>query len=95
MAFSDAINLGARDPREIVGNLINTGMGFVGIIVVIIVIWAGFKWMTSGGKDEKVTDAKKTLINLVVGLVIMLSAYSIINFVIKALTNATGVGSIE
>lgn len=90
MAWTDTINLGARDPREIVGSLINSGLGFVGVIAVIIVIWAGFKWMTSGGRDDKVTDAKKTLINLVIGLVIMFTAYSVINFVIKSISNATG-----
>lgn len=93
MAWTDNINLGSRDPREIVGELISTGLGFVGIIAVVIVLWAGFKWMTSGGKEEKVTDAKKTLVSLIIGLAIMLTAYSLINFVIKALTDATGATS--
>lgn len=90
MAWSDNVNLGAADPRVIVSNLIGQGLGYLGIIVVVIVLWAGFKWMTSGGNEEKVTDAKKTLVSLVIGLAIMLSAYSIVTFVIKALTNATG-----
>lgn len=90
MAWSDNLNLGSADPRLIAGSLINSALGYLGIIVVLIVLWAGFKWMTSGGKDEKVADAKKTLINLVIGLTIMLTAYSIINFAIKAITDATG-----
>ena len=90
MAWTDNLNLGSTDPRLIAGNLINTAMGFVGIVVVVIVLWAGFKWMTSGGKDEKVADAKKTLVSLFIGLAIMLSAYSIINFAIKVITDATG-----
>ncbi|MBP7992742.1 MAG: hypothetical protein KAZ30_03775 [Candidatus Magasanikbacteria bacterium] len=90
MAWSDTLNLGSADPRVIAGNLINSGLGYLGIIVVVIVLWAGFKWMTSGGKEEKVTDAKKTLVSLVIGLAIMLTALSAVNFIIKAITNATG-----
>lgn len=90
MSWTSSIKLGSADPREIVGNLINSGLGYLGIIVVVIVLWAGFKWMTSGGKDEKVADARKTLINLIIGLVIILSAWSIVNFVIKAVSGATG-----
>lgn len=85
------INLGSDDPREIAGRLITIFLSFVGIIVVFIVIWAGFKYMTSGGKEEKVTDAKKTLANLLIGLVIMFSAYGIVRFVMSALSEAGGV----
>lgn len=91
MSWTSNLKLGTTDPREIVGNLISSGLGYLGIIVVVIVLWAGFKWMTSGGKEEKVTDARKTLINLIIGLVIILSAWSIVNFVIKALSDAGGV----
>ncbi|OGH64528.1 MAG: hypothetical protein A2821_04755 [Candidatus Magasanikbacteria bacterium RIFCSPHIGHO2_01_FULL_41_23] len=89
MSWTSSINLGTADPRVIVGNLINSGLGYLGIIVVIIVLWAGFKWMTSGGKDDEVKSARKILINLAIGLVIILSAYSIVNFVIDAVSKAT------
>lgn len=90
MAWSDNLNLGSTDPRLIVSNLIGSAMGYLGIIVVVIVLWAGFKWMVSGGDDAKVADAKKTLVSLIIGLTIILSSYSIINFVIKSVTSATG-----
>lgn len=91
MAWSDNLNLGSLDPRLIAGNLIGTFISYLGIIVVLIVIWAGFKWMVSGGKEEKVKDAKMTLINMILGLAVILSAYSIVNFVIKSISNANGV----
>lgn len=90
MSWTSSIKLGSADPREIGARLINSGLGYLGIIVVVIVLWAGFKWMTSGGKDEKVTDAKKILINLIIGLVIILTAWSAVNFVIRAVSGATG-----
>lgn len=81
-------NLSALDPRIIVGRLIQSGLGLLGVVVVVIVMWAGYKWMVSGGKEEKVADARKTIINLIIGLAIMLSAYSIVNFIIDAVTEA-------
>lgn len=91
MAWSDNLNLGSADPRLIAGNLIGTFVSYLGILVVLIVIWAGFKWMVSGGKEEKVKDAKMTLVNLIFGLLVILSAYSIVNFAIKSISEANGV----
>ncbi len=81
-------DLSALDPRIIVGRLIQSGFSLLGIVVVVIVMWGGYKWMVSGGKEEKVADARRTLINLIIGLVIMLGAYSIVNFIINAVTEA-------
>lgn len=89
MDWTSKLNLGSADPRVIGARLIESGLSYLGIIVVIIVLWAGFKWMTSGGKDEKVADARRTLINLFIGLLIILSAYSIVNFVISAISKAS------
>lgn len=91
MNWADKIHLGTADPRVIAGNLIGTFISYLGIFVVIIVMWAGFKWMLSGGKEEKVKDAKMTLVNMIFGLLVILSAYSIVNFVIKSISEANGV----
>lgn len=91
MAWTDKIQLGTTDPRMIAGNLIGTFISYLGILVVLIVVWAGFKWMISGGKEEKIKDAKMTLINMIFGLLVILSAYSIVNFVIKSISSANGV----
>ena len=45
-------------------------------------IFAGFLWMTAGGNDEKVSQAKKTLAAAIVGLALLLAAYAISEFVI-------------
>jgi len=79
----------ASDPRHIAANVINYILGFLGIIAVIIILYAGFQWMLSGGNEEKVGAAKKMLIAGVIGLVIILSAYTLANFVINQLYGAT------
>lgn len=77
------------DPRKAAVNIINIALGFLGILAVIIILFAGFKWMTAGGNEENVSAAKKILIAGVIGLVIILSAYALANFVINQLLKAT------
>jgi len=73
-----------------VGSLIQVALGMVGLIAILLVIYGGFKWMTSGGSEEKVDEAKKLLYSGIIGLVIIFSAYALSSFVLKALTKATG-----
>src|SRR3989338_6557076 len=73
---------GAQDPRLIIVNIIRILLGFLGILAVIIVLYGGFVWMTSGGNAQKIEKAKKILINGLIGLAIILSAYAIVSFVI-------------
>lgn len=74
-------SLANRDPREIVGSIINVALGFLGVIAVVIILMGGFKWMTAGGNEEKVTKAKSTLTKAIIGLIIIVSAYAIWEFI--------------
>jgi hypothetical protein len=81
--------LNNEDPRIIIGRIIQVALGLIGIIVVVLIIWAGFRWMTAAGREGEIEEAKKTLGAAVIGLVIILMAYSITTFVIGELFNAT------
>lgn len=74
---------------ETVGMLVNSLMGLLGIVFMILVIYAGFLWMTAGGNLEQVSKAKKLLVNGVIGLIIIMAAYSITDFVIYSIWSAT------
>lgn len=82
-------NAANNDPRLVVANIIRFILGFLGILAVIIVVYAGFKWMLSGGSEDKIGEAKKMLIAGVIGLIIILAAYIVVNFVINQLIGAT------
>lgn len=86
------VKLPSTDPRIIAVNIINIALGVIGIILVALILYAGFLWMTSAGEADKVEKAKKIIINAVIGLVIILSAWAITRFVIERLLQATQEG---
>lgn len=82
--------LGSGELTDTIGALIAALLSVLGVIFLLLIIWAGFKWMTAQGDPKEVTKAKDILITAVVGLIILLSAYAISTFVIESLTKATG-----
>ena len=83
------LDLGRRSPIETVTRLINTAMIFLGIIAVAIILFAGFKWMTAGGSDDKIGEARKLMTSGVVGLIIILSAWRMAYFILENAVQVT------
>jgi len=77
---------------EMIGNLINIFLGFLGIVFLVLTLYAGFLWMTAQGDDSKVKKAKDMLTQAIIGLIIIVAAYAISSFVMGSLINATGQG---
>lgn len=57
----------------------------IGAISVIMLIWGGLRYITSGGDNKKITDAKNTILYAIIGLIIAVLAYAIIQFVLESL----------
>jgi len=81
--------LGSRDLKDTITSVLNVLLGFLGIIAVIVILLGGFKWMTAGGNEDKVAEAKKLIGAGIVGLVIILAAYAIAIYVINTISTAT------
>ena len=90
---SNTISLSQGDPRVIVGRLIQIILSFLGVIALVLIMYAGFLWLTSGGEEEKVNQAKKILSNAIIGLVIILSSWGIATFLLNRISQATGTGT--
>lgn len=88
-AIQNDISLSAGDVRQTAARIINVALGFLGIIAVVIVLLGGFKYMISGGSDEKTSEAKNLIVAGIIGLAIILSAWAITSFVIDQLLTAT------
>ena len=88
--INTTLGLGNEDPRVIASSVVNVLLGFLGIIAVLIILFGGFKWMTAGGNEDAVAQAKKMMGAGVIGLVIVLASFGLAQFVIQALYDATG-----
>lgn len=91
--IGEAIGLGNEDPRVLAASIINVVLGFLGIIAVVIILLGGFKWMTAGGNEDKIGEAKGLLGAGVIGLIIILASWGLARWVVDLLYQKTGAGS--
>lgn len=73
------------DLQTIFGNVVRSLLGFAGIVLFVLLIVGGFKYITSGGDPKALEGAKKTLTYAIGGLIVILLSYLILVF-IKAIT---------
>ena len=69
------------------GKIIGVVLSFVGVLFLIMMIFAGIMWMTAQGNEQRVTKAKDLLINSIIGIVIVFAAYAITTFVGNFVSN--------
>jgi len=66
--------------------IINAILGLLGLIFLVLIVYAGFLWMTAAGNDDQVKKAKSILTAAIIGVIIIIAAYAISNFVLDALS---------
>lgn len=77
------------DIRVITAMVVRVFLGFIGTIFVILIIMAGYKWMTARGNDDKVEEARDQLVRASIGLIIIVAAWGIAAFVATCVFEAT------
>ena len=83
-----ADSTGQKDSRsagDLAKDFVNIMLFAVGILAVIMLIWGGIRYVLSGGDSGAVSSAKKTILSAVVGLIVAILAYAIVNFVITTI----------
>lgn len=75
---------------ETIGKIVQILLSFVGIIFLILMVYAGYLWMTARGESEQVETAKKIITASLIGIVITLGAFSITAFVVPKILESTG-----
>ena len=83
-----ADSTGQKDSRsagDLAKDFVNIMLFAVGILAVIMIIWGGIRYVLSGGDSGAVSSAKKTILYAVVGLIVAILAYAIVNFVITTI----------
>ena len=82
---TNGTDLKSDDLEGSVATVINIILYAIGIVAVIMIIFGGFQYITSSGDAAKVTKAKNTILYGIVGLVIAVLAYAIVNFVLNGI----------
>jgi hypothetical protein len=92
---SDPSNKACEDIKQspaankLVKEIINIFSAVIGIVAVIMIMVAGFRYVTSGGKDDAVKSAKNTILYAVIGLVVVALAQIIVHFVLSKVSQVT------
>ena len=70
--------------NQALANIINAALTLVGVIALGTMVYGGFRWMTAAGSEEQAGEAKRILTAGVIGLIIIIISWAIVNFVIGA-----------
>ena len=73
--------------RGIVLTIVNFFLGFLGLLAVIMVIYGGFLYVSSAGNEENVNKAKKILLYAVIGIVVIIVSFALVNTILGAAGN--------
>lgn len=71
-----------EDPGVVVGRTINVALTMVGLIFLVLMVYAGYLWMTARGKEDQVEKAQEIIRTSIIGLIIAVGAYSITSFIV-------------
>ena len=89
MTLSGGVSSSQGDdvPKDLAGdvfkNIVNILLFIIGAVSVIMLIYGGIRYTTSGGNANSVTAAKNTIMYSIVGLIIAILAFAVVNFVVK------------
>jgi amino acid transporter len=70
---------------SLISTIINRTVAILGVIAVLLIIYAGGLWLTAAGNDDKVATAKKIIRSTIVGVLIVGFSYAIMAFVLSLL----------
>jgi hypothetical protein len=90
--MSDVSGLPTADIRLIIARIIRIVISVLGIVLVILIVYAGYLYMLARGDAEKTKHAWAIIRNAIIGLAIVLASYAIATFVINAILRSAGIG---
>ena len=87
--FSGSLGFTSTDLKQTVLNIVSFVLGLLGLIALIVILYGVFSLATSGGNEDKTDTAKRLISSAVIGLVVVLLSWAIVNFVLKTTTQVT------
>jgi hypothetical protein len=80
---SSSVCNGSNDAPSMVKTAINASLYVLGMVAVLMIVIGGIRYATSAGDAAQVKSAKNTILYAIVGLVVAIMAFTIINFVLN------------
>ncbi|MGB2787066.1 MAG: hypothetical protein WBB94_01645 [Candidatus Saccharimonadaceae bacterium] len=77
---------GPKDDSAFLGSLLSTVYFWVGAVAVIVIVMAGFMYVTSQGNSTQTAKAKNMILGSVIGIIVVMMAFVITNFVINGVS---------
>lgn len=74
---------------QIVGRLVSALLGLFGALFLVLIIYGGVQYMLAGGDEKKVQGARQTILNAIIGMVVVALSYAIAYYVINLVSGAT------
>lgn len=74
--------LKVETPQQLIGQIINAVLGVVGSLALLMFVFGGLTWMTSGGSAEKIKKGRDILVWAAIGLIVVFSAYGLVRVLI-------------
>lgn len=70
------------DALQMIKTALNTVLMVLGIVAVIMIIIGAFRYVTSAGEAKNIQSAKDTIMYAIIGLVVAILAFAVVNFVV-------------
>lgn len=86
--FHKSAGFGTETIGGVITTVIKALLSLLGIIFIVLIIMAGFHWMTARGEEEKIKKAQDTIRAAIIGLIIIVAAYVITHFVFTRLNTS-------
>lgn len=77
---------GVETPQDLIGKIINSVLGVVGSLALLMFVFGGITWMTSSGNKEKIQKGRDIIVWAAIGLVIVFSAYGLTRVLLEGVT---------
>ncbi|MFZ4631641.1 MAG: hypothetical protein ACOYL8_00355 [Patescibacteria group bacterium] len=73
-----------KTPQDLIGKIINSALGIVGSITLLMFVYGGLTWMTSSGSSEKIKKGRDIILWSAIGLAIIFTSYALVALIIKS-----------
>lgn len=73
----------AKSIPKLIGHALRVILGIMGSVALLMSVWGGIIWLTSGGNPDKIKKAKDILVWATIGLIVIFASYALVDFIIK------------